>query len=89
MAHRRWGLAQLQAASAPLEPAEATRSARWLSELTTDLARDEPDPAATAAARRLLAARVAGLRAEVAALVAGVNPCRRLRQEVSGSLVVR
>ncbi|UOQ73712.1 hypothetical protein [Hymenobacter cellulosilyticus] len=42
-------------------------------ELATDLARDEPDPAASAAARVLLAARVTALRAEAAALAA-VSP---------------
>jgi transcriptional regulator with XRE-family HTH domain len=70
LACRRRGLAQLQMAPFPTEPAETARYARWLGELATDLARDEPDPAATAAARLLLAARVAGLRAEVTLLAA-------------------
>ncbi|MCB2409371.1 helix-turn-helix domain-containing protein [Hymenobacter lucidus] len=73
LAHRRRGLAQLQASPAPTEPAETARYARWLGELATDLARDEPDPAATTAARLLLAARVAGLRAEAASLT-GISP---------------
>ncbi|GAA4378384.1 helix-turn-helix transcriptional regulator [Hymenobacter koreensis] len=73
LAHRRWGLALLQITPAPPEPPEAARYARWLGELATDLARDEPDPAAAAATRHLLAARVAGLRAEVAALT-GPHP---------------
>lgn len=70
LAHRRWAIAQLQAAPPLPEPAEAARYARWLGELVTDLARDEPDPAAAAAARHLLAARVASLRAEAAVLAA-------------------
>ncbi|RAK64051.1 hypothetical protein DLM85_19090 [Hymenobacter edaphi] len=70
LALRRRGLAQLQAATGPTEPTEAARYARWLGELSTDLARDAPDPAGATAARLLLAARVAGLRAEVAALEA-------------------
>ncbi|MCB2378756.1 hypothetical protein LGH70_14230 [Hymenobacter sp. BT635] len=68
LARRRRGLAQLQTAPFPTEPAETARYARWLGALATDLARDEPDPAATAAARLLLACRVAALRAEVALL---------------------
>ncbi|TGE17222.1 hypothetical protein E5J99_08105 [Hymenobacter elongatus] len=68
LAHRRAGLAQLQAAPAPPEPTEAAHYARWRHELTADLTRDEPDPARAAAAGHLLVARVAGLRAEAAAL---------------------
>lgn len=70
LARRRRGVAQLQTAPFPTEPAETARYARWLGELATDLARDEPDPAQTAAAQLLLAARVAALRAEVALLAA-------------------
>ncbi|MCB2407422.1 helix-turn-helix domain-containing protein [Hymenobacter lucidus] len=70
LARRRRGLAKLQAAAAPPDPAEAAHYARWLAELAADLALDEPSPA-TAAAYRVLHARVAGLRAEVAALAAG------------------
>ncbi|GAA4033926.1 hypothetical protein GCM10022409_17820 [Hymenobacter glaciei] len=68
LAHRRRGLARLAAAPVPPDPAEAARYARWLSELAEDLALAEPNPAAAATARQLLAARLAGLRAEVAAL---------------------
>ncbi|MCB2409369.1 hypothetical protein [Hymenobacter lucidus] len=70
LAHRHAGLRQLQAAAPPPEAAEAAHYARWLHELASDLARDEPDPAATAAAYLLLTARVAGLRAEAALLAA-------------------
>ncbi|MCR5887796.1 hypothetical protein LRS06_08395 [Hymenobacter sp. J193] len=70
LARRRRGIAQLQAAAPPTEPMEAAHYARWLGELATDLAQADPDPAGAAAARHLLAARVAGLRAEVAALAA-------------------
>ncbi|TGE26329.1 hypothetical protein [Hymenobacter metallicola] len=68
LARRRRGLAQLQSAPFPVEPTETARYARWLGELATDLARDEPDPSQAAAARLLLAARVAALRAEAALL---------------------
>ncbi|TGE20416.1 XRE family transcriptional regulator [Hymenobacter aquaticus] len=68
LARRRRGVAQLQTAPFPTEPAETARYARWLGELATDLARDEPDPTQAAADRLLLAARVAALRAEVALL---------------------
>lgn len=67
LARRRWGLARLQAMPPFPDPAEAAHFARWLADLADDLALDEPSPA-TAAAYRVLAARVAGLRAEVAAL---------------------
>ena len=70
LAHRQRGLAQLRAAPAPPAAPEAAHYARWLAGLATDLARDTPDPATTAATRRLLAARLTGLRAEVAALQA-------------------
>ncbi|OON70676.1 helix-turn-helix domain-containing protein [Hymenobacter sp. CRA2] len=70
LAHRHWGLVQLQAAPTPAEPKEAAHYARWLGELATDLANDDSDPAGAAAARHLLAARVAGLRAEAAWLEA-------------------
>ncbi|PJJ48648.1 helix-turn-helix domain-containing protein [Hymenobacter chitinivorans] len=70
LARRRRGVAQLQTAPFPTEPAETAHYARWLGELATDLARDEPDPTQAAADRLLLAARVAALRAEVALLVA-------------------
>ncbi|UOQ52944.1 helix-turn-helix domain-containing protein [Hymenobacter cellulosivorans] len=70
LAHRRWGLAQLRAVAPPADPDEAAHYARWLAELADDLAREEPSPA-TAAAYLVLRARVAGLRAEVAALAAG------------------
>ena len=69
-AHRQHGLAQLQAAPAPSGAPEAAHYACWLADLAADLARDTPDPATTASTRRLLAARLAGLRAEVAALEA-------------------
>jgi transcriptional regulator with XRE-family HTH domain len=72
LAHRRRGLAQLQAAPAATEPTEAAHYARWLHNLALDLDRDEPNPAAASAARLVLAARVAGLRAEVAALTAAL-----------------
>ncbi|UOQ54472.1 helix-turn-helix domain-containing protein [Hymenobacter cellulosivorans] len=72
LARRRRGVAQLQTAPFPTEPAETARYARWLGELATDLARDEPDPTQAAADRLLLAARVAALRAEVA-LLAEIN----------------
>ncbi|RIY12837.1 hypothetical protein D0T11_03695 [Hymenobacter rubripertinctus] len=65
---RRLALAHLLALPPPPEAAEAAHLARWLRGLTTDLTRDDPAPAARAAALRLLAARVAGLRAELAAL---------------------
>ncbi|UOQ54470.1 helix-turn-helix domain-containing protein [Hymenobacter cellulosivorans] len=68
LAHRHAGLQLLHTAAAPPEPAEADHFAHWLHELALDLARDEPNPAATATTRHLLAARVAGLRAEAAAL---------------------
>lgn len=68
--HRRLGLARLLALPPPPEAAEAAHLARWCGRLTEDLTRDDPDPAARAAALHLLAARVAGLRAEVAALQA-------------------
>ena len=70
-AHRRRGLAQLGAA--PSAPSEATRYAHGLRELAQDLALADPDPAAAATAQQLLAARLAGLRTEVAAL-AGPSP---------------
>ncbi|WP_170170374.1 helix-turn-helix domain-containing protein [Hymenobacter perfusus] len=66
--HRRLGLARLHTLPPPPEAAEAAHLARWLQALAEDLRRDDPDPAARAAALHLLAARVAGLRAEVAAL---------------------
>lgn len=66
--HRRLGLGLLRTLPPPPEAAEAAHLARWLQTLADDLLRDDPDPAARAAALLLLAARVAGLRAEVAAL---------------------
>lgn len=68
LAQRRRGLARLAAAPVPPGPAEAARYARWRQELAEDLALADPDPAAAATTRQLLAARLAGLRAEVAAL---------------------
>ncbi|PJJ59500.1 helix-turn-helix domain-containing protein [Hymenobacter chitinivorans] len=68
LAHRRRGLALLRAISPPPDPTEAAHYARWLDELTADLAWADPDPVATATAGRLLAARVAGLRATLALL---------------------
>lgn len=68
LAHRRRGLAQLAAAPAPPGPIAAAHYARWQQELADDLALADPDPAASATARQLLAARLAGLQAEVAAL---------------------
>ncbi|PJJ48647.1 hypothetical protein [Hymenobacter chitinivorans] len=68
LAHRRRGLALLRAATPPPGPAEAAHYARWLDELAADLALADPDPVATATAGRLLAARVAGLRATLALL---------------------
>ncbi|UOQ72156.1 hypothetical protein [Hymenobacter cellulosilyticus] len=70
LARRRYGLAQLQTVTAFPEPAEAVHYARWLAELVADLALTEPHPANAAASFHVLAARVAGLRAEVAALAA-------------------
>ncbi|UOQ73709.1 helix-turn-helix domain-containing protein [Hymenobacter cellulosilyticus] len=68
--HRRAGLVLLRAATPPTDPAEAAHYARWLDELAADLTVADPDPAATAATGRLLAARVAGLRATLALLLA-------------------
>ncbi|SHK04210.1 hypothetical protein SAMN02746009_00155 [Hymenobacter psychrotolerans DSM 18569] len=68
LARRHHGLALLRAALPPPEAAEAAHYARWLARLSDDLTRDDPTPAVRAAALHLLAARVAGLRAEVAAL---------------------
>ncbi|RIY08274.1 XRE family transcriptional regulator [Hymenobacter rubripertinctus] len=70
MARRRRGLTQLRASAAPADAAEAAHYTKWLAGLTLDLELDEPEPAATTTTRWLLAARVAGLRAEVAALKA-------------------
>ncbi|TGE13888.1 helix-turn-helix domain-containing protein [Hymenobacter elongatus] len=70
LVRRRHGLAQLRAAPLPADPTEAAHYTRWLGELATDLAVADPDPAAAAATRHLLAAHVTGLRAEVAALAA-------------------
>lgn len=70
LAHRRRGVALLRAAPAPTHPAEAAHYACWLEELTADLALADPDPGARAATGRLLAARVAGLRATLALLPA-------------------
>ena len=42
----------------------------WVAGLTQDLALADPDPAAAAVGARLLAARLAGVRAELAALAA-------------------
>lgn len=69
LAHRRRGLARLAVAPVPPDPAEAARYARWRQELAEDLDLADANPAAAAATRQLLAARLAGLRAEVAALV--------------------
>ena len=77
LAHRHRGLAQLQAAPPPPDPTEAAHYAHWLAGLVTDLAHAEPNPAAAAAARLLLVARVAGLRAEVAILTAAALPVNR------------
>jgi len=66
--HRRLGLVRLHTLPPPPEAAEAAHLTRWLGGLAEDLQRDDPHPAARAAALHLLAARVAGLRAEVAAL---------------------
>ncbi len=68
LAHRRRGLARLQAVPAPPEPAEAARWATWLAGVATDLALADPRPAAVAATRHLLAIRAPLLRAEAEAL---------------------
>lgn len=68
LAHRRRGLARLQAVPAPAEPAEAARWATWLAGVATDLALADPRPAAVAATRHLLAIRAPLLLAEAEAL---------------------
>ncbi|MFD2787546.1 helix-turn-helix domain-containing protein [Hymenobacter rubripertinctus] len=73
LAHRHQALARLQAAAPPPDPTEAAHYAHWLAGLAADLTCDEPNPAATAAARLLLVARIAGLRAEVATLTAAAS----------------
>ena len=69
-AARHRGLTRLAALPPPAAPAEAAHRAAWLLSLTHDLALAYPDPDHAATAARLLAARLAGVRTELAHLTA-------------------
>ena len=69
LAARRRGLARLASLLPPI-PVEAVAWRAWVAGLLTALALAAPDPAAAAVEARLLAARLAGVRAELAALAA-------------------
>ena len=73
-AARHRGLTRLAALPPPAAPAEAAHRAAWLLSLTHDLTLVYPDPDHAATAARLLAARLAGVRTELAHLTATSPP---------------
>jgi len=70
LAARRRGLAQLAGLLPPI-PVESVAWRAWVADLFAELALADPDPAAAAVETRLLAARLAGIRAELSALGEG------------------